>query len=111
MAGAGDDDGCPTVLVVDDDPVWADRHGGWLAGRCDARTAHEGEAAVETLRGDPDAIDAVLLSRRNVLHRERSEAEPARGDAFARLERLERRLSLHTERLGTGDRRPNAVGT
>lgn len=114
MAGERDD-GRPTVLVVDDDPAAADRHGEWLAGRYDVRTVHEVGAAVETLRGDPDAIDAVLPNRRNVLRPERSEDELATSDEPARLERdverLARRLSLHPERLGTENRRPNAVGT
>ncbi|MEF8842355.1 MAG: HalX domain-containing protein [Haloarculaceae archaeon] len=64
MAEEGGDDGRPTVLVVDDEPAVADRYSGWLADRYDVRTAHEGEAAIEVLREDPDAIDAVLLSRR-----------------------------------------------
>ncbi len=64
MAGERGLDGRPTVLVVGDDPAVADRYGGWLAGRYEVQAEHEGEAAVETLRGDPDAIDAVVLSRR-----------------------------------------------
>jgi DNA-binding response OmpR family regulator len=64
MAGEPSHDGRPTVLVVEDDPATADRYGGWLAGRYDVRTAEEGEDAVETLREDPEAIDAVILSRR-----------------------------------------------
>ena len=54
----------PTVLVVEDDPTVADRYGRWLAGRYDVRTVEGGEDAVEMLREDPDAIDAVLLIRR-----------------------------------------------
>lgn len=64
MAEERGGDGRPTVLVVDDEPAVADRYSGWLADRYDVRTAHEGEAAVEVLREDPVAIDAVLLSRR-----------------------------------------------
>lgn len=64
MADQRGDDGRPTVLVVDDEPAVADRYSGWLADRYEVHTAHEGEVAVEVLRKDPDAIDAVLLSRR-----------------------------------------------
>lgn len=64
MAEERGDDGRPTVLVVDDEPAVVDRYSGWLAERYDVRTAHGGEAAVEVLREDPGAIDAVLLSRR-----------------------------------------------
>ena len=194
MAGEQGDDGRPTVLVVEEDPATADRYSGWLAGRYDVRTAEEGEAAVETLREDPDAIDAVLLCRRmsavaddlvlvsirdagfdcpvalvtdrqpegdvvdrgfddyltepvsesvllrsvdsllavegrealrrelsakrvrrNVLRLEHSEEALASSDTFARLERdierLERRLSLHRERLEARKAGESAVGT
>ena len=65
MAGERGLDGRPTVLIVGDDPAVTDRYGGWLAGRYDVHTEYEGEDAVETLRGDPDAIEAVVLSRRS----------------------------------------------
>jgi DNA-binding response OmpR family regulator len=64
MAGERQVDGRPTVLVVDDDPAVADRYGEWLDRRYDVRVAREGEDALEALREDPDAIDAVLLGRR-----------------------------------------------
>jgi DNA-binding response OmpR family regulator len=193
MAGEQANDGRPTVLVVGDDQGVADRYGGWLAGRYDVHTAEDDEDAVETLRGDPDAIDAVLLRRRasevaddlvlvsirnagfdcpvalvtdrrpdfdvvdrgfddylvepvteesllrsvesllevegyealrqelsakrvrrNVLEMEHSQEELAANEAFARLEReiegLERRLSLHRERLEAREQEEPAVG-
>ena len=64
MAGERELDGRPTVLVVGDDPAVADRYTDWLAGRYDVHTEYEGAAAVERLRADPDAIDAVVLRRR-----------------------------------------------
>lgn len=64
MAGNLADVERPTVLVVGEDEESADRYGGWLERRYDVRTAHGGETAVEILRTEPDAIDAVLLDRR-----------------------------------------------
>jgi len=64
MAGERHNGARSTVLVVDDEPRVADRYGEWLARRYDVRTAYEDDAAVELLREDPGAIDAVILSRR-----------------------------------------------
>jgi DNA-binding response OmpR family regulator len=194
MAGERRNGARSTVLVVDDEPRVADRYGEWLARRYDVRTAYEDDAAVELLREDPGAIDAVILSRRrsavaddrvlvsirdagydcpvalvtddrpdgdvvdmgfddyltepvseeallrsvdsllevegrealrrelsakrverNVLELEHSPEELATDEAFARLEReierLERRLSMHRDRLEARTEGEQVVGT
>jgi len=194
MAGERRNGARSTVLVVDDEPRVADRYGEWLARRYDVRTAYEDDAAVELLREDPGAIDAVILSRRrsavaddrvlvsirdagydcpvalvtddrpdgdvvdrgfddyltepvseeallrsvdsllevegrealrrelsakrverNVLELEHSPEELATDEAFARLEReierLERRLSIHRDRLEARTEGEQVVGT
>jgi DNA-binding NtrC family response regulator len=194
MAGERRNGARSTVLVVDDEPRVADRYGEWLARRYDVRTAYEDDAAVELLREDAGAIDAVILSRRrsavaddrvlvsirdagydcpvalvtddrpdgdvvdrgfddyltepvseeallrsvdsllevegrealrrelsakrverNVLELEHSPEELATDEAFARLEReierLERRLSIHRDRLEARTEGEQVVGT
>ncbi|MEF8790499.1 MAG: response regulator [Haloarculaceae archaeon] len=194
MAGERRNGARSTVLVVDDEPRVADRYGEWLARRYDVRTAYEDDTAVELLREDPGAIDAVILSRRrsgvaddrvlvsirdagydcpvalvtddrpdgdvvdrgfddyltepvseeallrsvdsllevegrealrrelsakrverNVLELEHSPEELATDEAFARLEReierLERRLSIHRDRLEARTEGEQVVGT
>lgn len=186
MAGDLADLERPTVLVVGEDEESVDRYGVWLSRRYEVHTAYGGADAVEILRAEPDAIDAVLLDRRapeasidlalvsfrdagvdcpvslvteeqpafdvvdgrfddylvapvterelvrsvgsllrfegreplrrelsakrirrNVLQLERSEDDRERNETLARLERdierLERRLSLHRERLERRD--------
>ena len=194
MAGERRNGARSAVLVVDDEPRVADRYGEWLARRYDVHVAYEEDAAVELLRDDPGAIDAVILSRRrsavaddrvlvsirdagydcpvalvtddrpdgdavdrgfddyltepvseeallrsvdsllevegrealrrelsakrverNVLELEHSREELATDETFARLEReierLERRLSLHQERLEARTEGERVVGT
>jgi DNA-binding response OmpR family regulator len=53
--------GCPTVLVVDDEPDLTDTHAEYLSGEYDVKKAYSGSEAVERLN---DSIAVVLLDRR-----------------------------------------------
>jgi len=55
------DDGAHTVLVVDDEPEFADSVALWLRDHWDVRVAYDGEEAVEAYGPE---VDAVLLDRR-----------------------------------------------
>lgn len=51
----------PTVLVVDDEPLYADAHARLLGGRYDVKTVYSGRAALEAV---DDTVDVLLVDRR-----------------------------------------------
>ena len=50
-----------TVLIVDDEPPYADAHARMLADRYDVHTAYSGEAALEMI---DEFVDVLLIDRR-----------------------------------------------
>ncbi|MEY7852228.1 two-component system response regulator [Natrarchaeobius sp. A-rgal3] len=50
-----------TIVIVDDEPLYADAHTRMLADRYDVKTVYSGEAALDLV---DDSVDALLVDRR-----------------------------------------------
>ncbi|MCW8171886.1 response regulator [Natrialba swarupiae] len=72
-----------TIVVADDEPLYADAHSRMLADRYDVKTVYSGAAALEAV---DDSVDVLLVDRRMPASRATNCSRPSQSVA-RRVER------------------------